>query len=77
MEGETTTIQIKKEDAKRLEKLKYHPAQPIKEVVHELLEEKESEEVMEETIRQRWDLIIKLCDLKGQRKEEIVKRGYA
>ena len=59
MEGETTTIQIKKEDAKRLEKLKYHPAQPIKEVVHELLEEKESEEVMEETIRQ-------LPDLKGQ-----------
>ncbi len=73
---ETTTIQITKEDDARLEKLKLHPAQPIKEIVHQLLDEKETDEQLEDEIRYRWGFIMELCDLKGQRKEELVKRGY-
>ncbi len=72
----TTTIQITKEDDERLERLKVHPSQPIREVVHQILEEKEMDELIEKEIRHRWGLIMELCDLKGQRKEEIAKRGY-
>lgn len=70
------TIQITREDDARLEKLKLHPAQPIREIVHQILEEKELDEQLEEEIKYRWGFILELCDLKGQKKEEIVARGY-
>ena len=56
--------------------MKLHPSQPIREIVHKLLEEKETDIILEEEIKYRWGFIVELCDLKGARKEEIKKRGY-
>ena len=76
MEGKTTTIQIIKEDAESLEKLKLHPSQPIREIVHMLLEDKEFENLTTSIMKERWELIVDLSEIKGPKREELLKRGY-
>jgi len=75
LEEKTTTIQITKEDAESLEKLKLHPSQPIREIVHMLLEDKEFESLATSIMRERWELIVDLSEIKGPKKEELLKRG--
>lgn len=79
MPEDTTTIQITKEDDKRLQELKLHPSQPVREIVHLLLEEKEekdTKELIASEIKQHWELLIDLAEIKGKKREELLKRGY-
>ena len=71
-----TTIQITKEDAESLEKLKLHPSQPIREIVHILLEDKEFEDMATSIMKERWEMIVDLSEVKGQKREALFERGY-
>ncbi|MDE1823267.1 MAG: hypothetical protein KGI00_03315 [Candidatus Micrarchaeota archaeon] len=77
MTEETTTIQVTKRDSRRLERLKLHPAQPIKEVVQMLLDDKEFDDISTTIVRERWKMVVELSDLRGRRKEDALKAGFA
>lgn len=69
-----TTIQITKEDEERLDQLKTHPAQPMREVIEAILDDRERGEIIEKIIKAHPKFYAELSDLKGKRKEELFKR---
>jgi predicted CopG family antitoxin len=71
---EMTTIQIPKEDLERLEELKIHPSQPMREVIEMLLDERERDELLEAVIKEHLKLYVELSDLKGKKKEDLLKK---
>jgi predicted CopG family antitoxin len=71
---EMTTIQIPKEDLERLEELKIHPSQPMREVIEMLLDERERDELLETVIKEHPKLYVELSDLKGKKKEDLLKK---
>jgi len=71
---EMTTIQISKEDLERLEELKAHPSQPVREVIEMLLDDRERDQLLEVVIKEHPKLYVELSDLKGKKKEELLKK---
>lgn len=71
---DTTTIQITKEDEERLTQLKAHPAQPMREVIEIILEDRERDEIIEAIMKAHPKFYTDFSDLKGKKKEELFKR---
>lgn len=69
-----TTIQITKEDEERLGQLKAHSAQPIREVIEIILDDRERDGMIEAIIKAHPKFYTELSDLKGKKKEELFKR---